>query len=436
VSLVTSPTKLPSTLFLTEGANPGTLYGSDWRQTMKDDSLIKKFVGKMTDKAEEAFEAVADTAKRIRERLVGMEVTFYPTYGYREGDAWLVPVRVWVHDNRDTPFVEDFIERKVRSHFEVELGRPLTDEEAKRLEACLENFIADDKHGEQVEFTFEDDPDGEVFRLANHTTHNGVIEETLRLPAVKIDGLLARETETPGWLKISARTADGNGAGEGSIRFLAPGGVSIVSDIDDTIKVTQVPAGKKTVLRNTFLKEFKVAEGMLERYLNFAAGGDVSFHYVSGSPWQLFGLLEAFLVGEQGFPAGTFHMKNLGKNIFDPGGLDSIKQFVLGGDLATLDQKIRQITNLMLNLSGRKFILIGDSGEKDPEVFRAIRALFPERVLKIYIRDVLGERLEGMERITGADVPVALDTSGLVSEMKALIDKRMASAPAAADPRL
>ncbi len=92
---------------------------------MSDDSFIKKFVGKVTDRVEEAFEAVgegvqsageaiADTAKRIKARLVGMEVTFYPTYGYREGGEWLVPVRVWVHDNRDTPFVEDFIERKVR----------------------------------------------------------------------------------------------------------------------------------------------------------------------------------------------------------------------------------------------------------------------------------------------------------------------------------
>jgi phosphatidate phosphatase APP1 len=229
---------------------------------------------------------------------------------------------------------------------------------------------------------------------------------------------------------VRARTTDGNGAGDGRILFLEPEGLSVVSDIDDTIKVTHVPAGKKTVLRNTFLKAFREAEGMRDRYARFAEGGNVSFHYVSGSPWQLFKLLEDFLVGEKDFPAGTFHMKTVGKNVLDAGGLDSIIKFVRGGDLATLEQKVRQITNLMMNLSGRKFILVGDSGEKDPEVFRAMKTLFPDRVQKIYIRDVLGERLEGMERITGPDVPVALDTSELVEEMKKLIESKAATAPA------
>ncbi len=414
---------------------------------MSEDSFFKKVVGKVTDKVGDVAETIGEgvdaagaafsgTVENIRRRLVGMEVTFYPTYGYREGGEWLVPVRVWVHDNRDTPFVEDFIEGKVRAHFEQDIGRPLAEDEAKRLEACLENFIADDKNAEGVEFTFEGDD--EVFRLPGLTSPNGVIEETVRLPAAKVDALLARETETPGWLKVRARTTDNNGAGDGRILFLEPEGLSIVSDIDDTIKVTHVPAGKKTVLRNTFLNAFKEAEGMLDRYKGFAEGeGVVSFHYVSGSPWQLFGLLEAFLVGEKGFPAGTFHMKTVGKNILDAGGLDSIIKFVRGGDLATLDQKIRQITNLMMNLAGRKFILVGDSGEKDPEVFRAMKSLFGDRVLKIYIRDVLGERLEGMERITGPDVPVALDTSELVEEMKELIKSKAATAPTGGDdPKL
>jgi hypothetical protein len=409
---------------------------------MSDESFFNKLKGKVTDKAgdlmevvsegvESAGEALSGTVEAVRRRLVGQEVTFYPTYGYREGGEWLVPVRAWVHDNRDTPFVEDFIEGKVRAHFERDLGRPLAEEEAKRLEACLENFIADDKNKEGVEFTLEGDE--QVFRIPGLTTPNGVIEETVRLPAAKVDALLAGNPEAGGWLKVRARTTDGNGAGDGRILFLEPEGLSVVSDIDDTIKVTHVPAGKKTVLRNTFLNAFKEAEGMRDRYAKFAEEGRVSFHYVSGSPWQLFNLLEDFLVGEKGFPAGTFHMKNVGKNILDAGGLDSVIKFVRGGDLATLDQKVRQITNLMMNLSGRKFIFVGDSGEKDPEVFRAMKALFPGRVQDIYIRDVLGGRLEGMKLITGPDVPVSLDTSELIGEMERLIQKQKESAPAGED---
>jgi phosphatidate phosphatase APP1 len=75
-------------------------------------------------------------------------------------------------------------------------------------------------------------------------------------------------------------------------------GLSIVSDIDDTIKVTHVPAGKKTILRNTFLNEFQAAAGMRDRYQQMiadaGAAADVCFHYVSGSPWQLFDVLSEF----------------------------------------------------------------------------------------------------------------------------------------------
>ena len=43
------------------------------------------------------------------------------------------------------------------------------------------------------------------------------------------------------------------------------------------------------------------------------------------------------------------------------------------------------------------------------------------RIRRIIIRDVLGERLAGMERITGPDVPVALDTTAVEREMLALV---------------
>lgn len=47
---------------------------------------------------------------------------------------------------------------------------------------------------------------------------------------------------------------------------------------------------------------------------------------------------------------------------------------------SSMRKKVRRITDLMLHLPRRKFILIGDSGEWDPEVYRAIRVLFPARV--------------------------------------------------------
>src|SRR5688572_10325609 len=374
--------------------------------------------------------------QELRSRILQKAVTVSDSYGYRDpadDGMWVVPMRVWVHDNRDTPFVEDAIENWAIGHFEKDLERPLEPDEKAQLRTCLANFIADDKSGESVRFSFADDATGKVFPFTHETTHNGVIEENIRVPDELVRACYARRADANRWLEVEARTDDAHGSGKGRIRFLEPEGLSVVSDIDDTIKITHVPAGKRTVLRNTFLKPFRAAEGMRERYLKFAAdagaSSDTSFHYVSGSPWQLYAPLRRFLFEQEQFPAGTVHMKNLRKNLLDRGALRDIMAFAVGGDLATLDQKVRQITNLMIHLPRRKFILVGDSGEKDPEVYRAIQKLFPDHVLQVYIRDVLGERLTGMELITGSDVPIALDTGALETEMESLIAKARADAP-------
>ncbi len=404
---------------------------------MANDSILKK-LSEVKDKIEDGVEALKDRVEDVVRQFKGKEVTVYPSYGYRDRtDArmWVFPMRVWVHDNRDTPFLENYIEGRAARRMEEDVKRPLTADEKKRLEACLADFIADDKSREGVEFSFADDADGEVFRFESLTNANGVAIQDFKLADEKARKLL--DGKSPGdWLVIRAATTDGTGSGEGRLRLLEPEGLSLVSDIDDTIKVSEIPAGKKRVLQNTLLKDFVAADGMLEMYQRFdrekVAGGErftnVSFHYVSGSPWQLFRPLSKFLIDQTGFPRGTFHMKELGLNLLAPGSLLSLKKFIIGSDLATLDMKIRQITNLMINLPRRKFILVGDAGERDPEVFRALKTLFPDQVLKIYIRDVLSARLDGMERITGAGVPVALDTSAIVDEMKALIQSKAVTA--------
>ena len=374
-----------------------------------------------------AGRTLARAASVMRERLLAQQITVYPTFGFRDpldAKQWQVPIRVWVHDNRDTPFVEAAIERWAVRYFEEDMQRPLDAAEKARLAQCLAPFIADDKQNEAVEVSFGDDPTA-TFPLRQRTSLNGVIEEIVTVSAEMVDRLRAENRSGTPWCEITARTGDGHGAGTGAVRFLEPDGVSVVSDIDDTIRITHVPAGKKTVLRNTFLREFRAAEGMRERYCALAvqAGpdADVCFHYVSGGPWQLFARLHEFFIDEQQFPRGTFHMKNLRKNLLEPGALQTITNFAIGGDLATLDQKIRQITALMIHFPRRKFILIGDSGEKDPEVYRAIRKLFPKQVIRVLIRDVLSDRLAGMELITGGDVPVLFDTTELEREMEQLV---------------
>ncbi len=251
-------------------------------------------------------------------------------------------------------------------------------------------FLADDDSGETVNFTF--DAGDEVHHFKTETDHNGLVEETFTAPG-----------SFSGWLRVTAEVRGAFGqvhTGTGRVRLIEPEGKSVVSDIDDTIKVSEIPAGGRIVLRNTFLRDYVAAEGMRERYLGF---GDVSFHYVSGSPWQMFRLLHKFLIEQGGFPEGTFHMKSLRKNLLDLNGfVRDIKNFIAGKQY-TKEQKLEQISGLLKNLPARRFTLIGDSGELDPEVFTQLRADYPAQVEKIVIRDVVGGHKNTPDRFKHVD---------------------------------
>src|SRR5687768_2156147 len=106
--------------------------------------------------------------EELRARILQKEVTVYDSYGYRDPadeSMWLVPMRVWVHDNRDTPFVEDAIENWAIGHFQKDLDRQLEADEKAQLRTCLASFIADDKSGESVRFSFADDARSEERRV-------------------------------------------------------------------------------------------------------------------------------------------------------------------------------------------------------------------------------------------------------------------------------
>lgn len=316
------------------------------------------------------------------------QVTVFPTYGFRTERDWTVPVRVWVSKARRVGVVSDDHIRALL--LEDAHGSLPTEDEVVRCRQCIADFIADSDSFERV--VLFDEAGRELLELPR-TDSNGLTRGELHLPP-----------ERSGRMTIIARvtgTLGGTFEGRGVAILLEPEGRSIVSDIDDTIKVTEVPAGKAIVLRNTFLRAYVAAEGMRDRYRGL--GGEVSFHYVSGSPWQLFRLLHTFLVDEAAFPPGTFHMKDLRTSPLElTTFLTDIRGLVTGKE-ATKEQKIEQISALMNNLPRRTFTLIGDSGELDPEVFTELRRTHGAQVQKIVIRDVVDARHTAPERLEGVD---------------------------------
>jgi phosphatidate phosphatase APP1 len=152
-------------------------------------------------------------------------------------------------------------------------------------------------------------------------------------------------------------------------------GICVISDIDDTIKHTGMLNGAREAFRNAFLRntEDLVIDGVQSWYTTLADKG-VSFHYVSNSPWQLFPALTNFFAAV-GLPAGSIHLKQytgIYQGIFEP---------VAERKKSTLDRIARDFPE-------RYFLLIGDSGEADLEVYVDFVRDNPGRVLGVFIRDI------------------------------------------------
>jgi phosphatidate phosphatase APP1 len=152
----------------------------------------------------------------------------------------------------------------------------------------------------------------------------------------------------------------------------------VISDIDDTVKVTNV-GNRRELLTNTLLREFAAVPGMAEVYRRWQEMG-TAFHYVSASPWQLANCLEGFL-REAGLPSGSMHLKLFRLKDSTPlRRLPSRKR-----------SKRRTIEHIMEDFPRRKFLLVGDSGERDPELYAEVARRHPDRVAGVAIRQVEGK---------------------------------------------
>ncbi len=156
--------------------------------------------------------------------------------------------------------------------------------------------------------------------------------------------------------------------------------VAVVSDIDDTVLESGVTNKKKLIWRlltrnATQLKSYAGAPA-LYRALR-ARGYPIVF--VSGSPVNLYPRLRHFFA-RQRFPRAPMLLKNLGLS------KGSDKLF---GQRA---YKLRQIATVQRLLPGYRLLLIGDSGEKDPEIYAAVQRQAPERVVATLIHRVTDEK--------------------------------------------
>ncbi|KAF9105833.1 hypothetical protein BGX27_009422 [Mortierella sp. AM989] len=187
----------------------------------------------------------------------------------------------------------------------------------------------------------------------------------------------------PRFLRLHARHPKMSDESRGTVDLIDPEGISIISDIDDTIKETNISAGTKIILRNTFLNEMQDVPGMAEVYTKWWKAG-AALHYVSNSPWQLIpSLLEFF--NSHKFPPGSAHLR-LHDSVFKT-------YFMTPGE-----HKKASIHDILTDFPDRKFVLIGDSGEIDLEIYTQIAIDYPKQIIKIFIRDITTARLEELAK--------------------------------------
>jgi phosphatidate phosphatase APP1 len=302
------------------------------------------------------------------------EVLFYPTYGKMENDGkiWTLQVRGSVYDpEMDSVKRAVFIEGMRRT-----LGVEANSPQAAILEQRLRPFLVDHKSGKEITIQI-----GPTIARLGQSGADGSIATQVRLQADLVPALGQESVARSLNFEVVLPKTDPRRF-NGRVQLIGLTGWSVISDIDDTIKISQV-ADRKEMLANTFLREFRAVPGMADAYRQLAEDG-FAFHYVSGSPWQLYKPLADFFLKER-FPAGSLHLKNF--RLSNPATLLNL--------FAQEDYKQAAIEPILMAFPLRKFILIGDSGEKDPEIYGALARMYSAQIALVLIRNVNNEKPNG-----------------------------------------
>ena len=168
---------------------------------------------------------------------------------------------------------------------------------------------------------------------------------------------------------------------------------AVVSDIDDTIVATNVTSKMKmaltVLLSNAHTRMPFAGLPAFYRALRDGIGGNEEnpFFYVSNGPWNLYPLVLDFLSLNE-IPVGPLFLRDFGDELLFPSTPEGT-------------HKLARIDRLLETYPDLPFILIGDSGERDPEIYSEIVERHPDRVRVIYIRSIARsrERMSALEKL-------------------------------------
>lgn len=311
------------------------------------------------------------------------DIIIYPSYLYMDSSLKEYKVKIHVHVFEKE---EDSISRKIF----IESIKPLFPSSGEDIDNKFFNervkwFLIDNQRRKKVSVNIL----GANYNLQK-TEPNGHSTTEITIPA----NLIGQEELKNGIILVYSNITKHNDKKySGNIFIIKENSTCVISDIDDTIKISDV-RNKKVLLENTFFKPFQPVPGMQSAYSQIQKSGTNCFIFVSASPWQLYSILSDFFQSVN-FPPAIYRMKYFR---------------VKDSDFFNLFEKpdiykTETIEPIIKELKTIRFILIGDSGEKDPESYGALARKYPEQVSKIYIRKAYEENLN--ERMLNAfkDIP-------------------------------
>jgi phosphatidate phosphatase APP1 len=308
---------------------------------------LKSGVRRMVGMVDELSDSLRYGLKRIRG--FGSPLMIHPYLGFGTREKIILNGRVLedtgiIHSENEDTILENLINMYRRFETdEVPNARLLAE-----FQGLQQETVADEEGYFRLEFNLGNNPDERVWQDVALELLHPLDRSKTRVRAV-------------GKVMIPPSTAR----------------LGVISDIDDTVVWSNVTNKLKMILTVALLNErtrmpFK---GVAAFYHALQQGADGNqnnpIFYVSKSPWNLYSLLiEFFKIHD--IPSGPLLLRDFGDHqLFFK---DSHK---LTG--------IELILNLYPNLP---FILIGDSGEQDPEIYARAVSLYPDRIRAIYIRSI------------------------------------------------
>jgi len=205
-------------------------------------------------------------------------------------------------------------------------------------------------------------------RLAVAADHEGYYVASFIPPAGSHDTL---------WAEARVALADGTlDTPQSLLQVLPQARIGIISDIDDTILQSSI-TDWKIAAQLTFLGNARTRKpllGVAKLYAALQAGMNPLF-YVSSSPWNLYDLLDDF-IALNGIPPGPIFLRDIGT--------DTGKFIKTPGH----GHKLERARMLIARNPRLRWILLGDSGQQDAELYAEAAQEFGDRIAAIYIRDV------------------------------------------------